>query len=454
MRLPKFCHHFLHYLATTWLATFAAHAGILLTGTYPENHAGKICTDTPLRLVFDNEVQLGTTGRLKIMRASDGKVVETIDVADDRHLNDFGTKKLRYKPFRTEGKVVTVQLRAHVLDSEGETTYSVIAEQGLFKSAEGEASAPITDGTWQFSTRAHHPKGLTRLEVAPDSGGDFCTLQGAVDYVPEDNYSPFEIHIRNGTYDSLTYLGPGRNHLRLVGEDRKQTILAGENNDQLNPGLMGRPFVSVDADDITIENLTIRNTTPYKGSQAEALRLEGQRCTLRHCDFSSFQDTLLINGRVYISDCHIEGDVDFIWGHGTTFFENCELKALHDGYYVTSRNPADKFGFVFSSCNLTAAPEVKKNWLARIDASRFPDSAVAFINCRMGPHIPASGWLVTGTDSSRLRFVEFASADLDGKPLDVSQRHAASRQLTAAQAAELSDPNRVLASGDTWIPKP
>jgi pectin methylesterase-like acyl-CoA thioesterase len=405
-------------------------------------------------LTFNEPVTLGTTGQVKVIRVSDGTVLDALNVADGGWTNLFGTKLLRYEPFRIEGHTVTIQLRSNTFVSASNTAYAIVIEPGAFKSADGVEFAGVTNGQWQFITRAPLPKGRTRLEVAPDSLGDFCTLQGVVDYIPEDNYTPFEIFIRNGTYDAIAYLGPGRNRIRLVGEDRKQSILAGRNNDRLNPGRMGRPFVSVDADDITIENLTIRNTTPYRGSQAEALRLEGERCLIRNCDFYSFQDTLLINGRVYVGDCYIEGDVDFIWGHGTTFFENCEIKAMHDGYYVTSRNPADKFGFVFAHCKLTAAPEVKRNWLARIGTDRFPDSAVAFLNCQMGPHIPAAGWQITGTDTNRLRFLEFNSTTLDGQPLDASQRHPASRQITAAEAAELSDANKVLAARDTWKPKP
>lgn len=441
-------------LLVTLLFAVTARAEFALTSRYPAADAASICTDTPLRLTFNEPVALGSAGQLRVIRVSDGQVVDTLNVADAGWTNLFGTKLLRYEPFRIEGNVVTVQLRAHVLESATNTTFAIVVEPDVFKSAAGEAFAGFTNGQWQFTTRAPLPKGRTRLEVAPDSLGDFCTLQGAVDYVPEDNYTPFEIYLRNGTYDAVAYLGPGRNRIRLVGEDRKKTILAGRNNDKMNPGRMGRPFVSVDANDVTVENLTVRNTTPYRGSQAEALRLEGQRCIIRNCDFYSFQDTLLLNGRVYVADCYIEGDVDFIWGHGTTFFEDCELKAMHDGYYVTSRNPADKFGFVFSNCKLTAAPGVRKNWLARIGTDRFPDSAVAFLNCQMGSHIPAAGWQITGTDTARLRFFEFNSTTLDGQPLDVSQRHAASRQLTAAEAAELSDANKVLAARDTWKPKP
>ena len=447
-------HPALHVLGALLLAALPLRAGLSLVRLDPAPGTANVCSDTPLRLTFNGGVALGDSGQLRVVRASDGKVVDTLDLADENPMNLFGTKRLRYEPFRVDGHSVSVQLHSQALVAAAAETYSIIVDPGVFESADGESFPGIGAGNWKFTTRAPLPKGCTRLEVAPDSRGDFCTLQGAVDYVPEDNFTLFEIRIRNGVYDSMAYLGPGRNRIRVVGEDRKKTVLAGRNNDRLNPGRMGRPFVSVDADDVTIENLTIRNTTPYKGSQAEALRLEGQRCIIRNCDFYSYQDTLLINGRVFVADCRVEGDVDFIWGHGSTFFENCELRALHDGYLVTSRNPADKFGFVFSNCTLTAAPGVKQNWLARIETGRFPDSAVAFINCRMGPHIPAIGWLVTGGDSSRLRFWEFNSTSLDGKPLDTGKRHAASRQLTAAEAAEWSDPNRVLAESDTWQPKP
>ena len=70
---------------------------------------------------------------------------------------------------------------------------------------------------------------------------------------------------------------------------------------------------------------------------------------------------------MYVADCYIEGDVDYIWGYGSAFFERCELRSTHDGYIVQSRNPPGKPGYVFLNCKLTAGPEVKKSWLARIE---------------------------------------------------------------------------------------
>src|SRR6185436_17118442 len=101
-------------------------------------------------------------------------------------------------------------------------------------------------------------------------------------------------------------------------------------------------------------------------------------------NFFTYQDTLQLSGRAYVTNCLVQGDVDFIWGYGAACFERCELRALHDGYYLQARNGADKAGYVFIDCRLTAGPEVKRNWLARIESDRFPASQVTFIRCAMG----------------------------------------------------------------------
>jgi pectinesterase len=141
-----------------------------------------------------------------------------------------------------------------------------------------------------------------------------------------------------------------------------------------------------------------------------------------------------------------------VWGYGTACFERCELRTMHSGYIVQARNPPERAGYVFIDCKLTAAPDVQKCRLARIDTSRFPASHVAFIRCAMDAHILPAGWEVTGPASKELRFEEFASTDLDGKPLDPSQRAAAARQITPPQAAAQSAAS-VLAGTDGWKPK-
>ena len=143
--------------------------------------------------------------------------------------------------------------------------------------------------------------------------------------------------------------------------------------------------------------------------------------------------------------------MDYVWGYGTAVFERCELRTMHDGYIVQSRNPPSRAGYVFLDCKLTAAPDVKKCWLARIETTRFPASQVAFIRCAMGPHILAAGWQVTGPASDALHFEECASTDLGGRQLDVTKRDPSAKQLTPESAAANSAA-RILAGSDGWKP--
>jgi hypothetical protein len=74
------------------------------------------------------------------------------------------------------------------------------------------------------------------------------------------------------------------------------------------------------------------------------------------------------------------------------------------------------------------------------------------INCRL-KGVPAEGWGPIEDDTSHLRLWEFNSTDLDGRLVDVMQRHSASKQLTMPADAETirqySDPAFVLGG---WVP--
>ncbi len=408
-----------------------AHADLALLEHWPSG--GNICTDAPLRLTFDKPPVLGSTGKIEICRESDGQPVETITLGETQYVDRFGVSGgflLRYEPVRIESMKVTIRLRAHLLGN-GES-YFVRIEPGVFKDFAG-----ITVG-WKFTTKAALARNPDRVVVAADGSADFCTVQGAVDQIEPHRTVPATIFIRKGRYEELVRVGRERRHVHLVGEDRKGTVIACTNNDKLNPGWIQRAVFGVEGDDFVLENLTVQNTTPYKGSQAEAVYIYAERCVLRIADFLSFQDTLNLSGSVYVSGCTIEGDVDYVWGYGSAFFEDCELRTMHDGYIVQTRNSAGKPGYVFLNCKLTAAPEVKRCWLARIETASFPGSHVAFIHCQMGAHIAAAGWQVTCPASTALRFAEFQSTDLAGHALDVTTRDPAARQLTEQEAAEQS----------------
>ena len=289
-----------------------------------------------------------------------------------------------------------------------------------------------------------------RLVVAADGSGDFRRVQDAVDFARERGAAPVTLFIRKGRYEELVRIPRDRPNLRLVGEDRQGVVIACTNNDRLHPGVTARAVMVIEGDGCSLESLTVHNTTPYRGSQAEAVCVKADRCVFRHVDFRSFQDTLNLNGRLLAVDCLIEGDVDYIWGRGPAVFERCELRTLHDGYIVQARNAPDQPGFVFRDCRLTAAAAVRRFVLARIDVGAFPGSHVAFLDCRMPSGLKPEGWLVTGKAAAGPRFEEQGSMDSDGRPLELSGRRGG-RVLGVEEAAKLTT-SKVLAGADGWAP--
>jgi pectin methylesterase-like acyl-CoA thioesterase len=329
-------------------------------------------------------------------------------------------------------------------------SYSVTLERGVVSAADG---SPFTlTAAWSFRAAALGARPAGSWTVALDGSGDFCTLQGAIDAVPAGNTAPLTIQLAPGTYHEIVRWR-AKHQLTIKGQARELVTISGVNNEQLNSGTAKRALIGVDdSHGITIEDLTIRNLTPQDGSQAEALRMQScDECSVRRVNVHSLQDTLLWSGRIYARDCYIEGNVDYVWGTGAAYFDHCELHTTgRKGYIVQARNPASSYGYVFVDCRLTGDPGIHGDILARIDASAYPASQVAFIGCEMGGHIDPSGWLVSGGGSTQsLRFSEYGSTQPGGAALDLSRRLPSATQLTAEQAAALRDPRSVLRG---WTP--
>jgi pectin methylesterase-like acyl-CoA thioesterase len=224
----------------------------------------------------------------------------------------------------------------------------------------------------------------------------------------------------------------------------------------------------VRCNNLTLSNLTIRNTTPQGGTQAEAIIFNGNRdgrAIVTGVELYSFQDTLQINGQAYVSDCYIEGDVDFMWGTGPCFFENCTARTVrNNAYYTQIRNTQANHGYVYYRCTFDGAAGITGNVLSRIDPARFPYSEVVLIDCVLGPAVSPAAWRLDGAAgrgggdpsvTQNIRFWEFNSHDTEGRSVDVSQRLSVARHLKQPEDTELirnySDPVWVLGSG--WNPR-
>ena len=424
-----------------------------VSGLFPAQNSTGVCTDAPLTITFNTKPALGATGKIAIYAQSNpNTAVDTVDLASTKITDTIGGQvRNEVRPVFIDGNQAVVYFHQRKLSAN--TRYFVSVSAGAFLDASKAAIGAVSgDSAWSFST-GPAPTAAASLTVDRTGTGPLCTVQGAFDVLPANNSAARTIIIKSGTYHEILYLS-GKQNITIHGEDRTATVIAYPNNDLLNSGTSARPLFSANATSgLVIENLTVYNTTPQGGSQSEALKVQADKVILRNANFKSLQDTLLLTGRVYVVTSYVDGNVDFVWGDGVTYFDRCEIKTVgRAGAIVQSRNGAG-YGYVFVDSKLTSDAGVTGQALARIDATQYPQSHVAFVNCQMSSAIAAKGWTITPagtTQTGSLRFWEYQSTDANGNKLDVSGRDPASRQISAAQAAMMRDKATVLGG---WNPQ-
>jgi len=409
------------------------------TAFNPVNNATGICTDKPLSITFDQTPKVGTSGLLRVYE-SNGTLVDTIDMAASPQTKTIGgVSAFRYYPIIVEGNTANIYLHTQLGYNK---TYYVTMEPGVLTDLSNAPFVGFSDiNTFRFSTKTSAPMvGTNVLTVDDDGTGDFCTIQGAIDFVPANNAQRVVINVKNGTYTEIIYIPSNKPNITVKGESQAGTVQRYANNCNLNCAVSGnyRTSFGVDSNDFNLENITLHNTTPVGGSQAEAIRTNGLRATINQVTFKSFQDTVLTQKSAFITNSYIEGDVDFMWGNGATYFKNTEIKSLRDGgYYTQIRNSgAGSFGNVYVNCRFTKGAGITSgNYISRIDPDDFPFSQVVLIDTQMDTHFAPVGWLfnnptnpVDAANYPNIRFWESNSRALDGvTPIDCSQRHPISR---------------------------
>jgi hypothetical protein len=345
------------------------------------------------------------------------------------------------------------------------------------------------DRGWAFATKAAPPAAaVTRIVVASDGSGDFNTVQGAIDFVPDNPAQRVTIFVRNGTYEEIVFFRDKAN-LTIRGEDRDKVQIGYGNNSGFNPPMPGPSrrcaFSAYNSTGIQLINFSVNN---YFYGQAEGLLVSGSRNIVSRVNIKGSGDALNLRGSVYLTDCKIIGDGDTILDVGPAFFNRCDLESI--GPFMWIRNTNANHGNVFLDCTFTAlsrpmpsnltsafaAPEKappaggassmpppagtpQRNLMATVLARlpnnhglNYPFAEAVLINCHL-KGIPPIGWGPIDDDTSHLHLWEFNSTDSDGHPIDVSRRHPVSKQLATPQdaqtIADYSNPAFVLGG---WTP--
>jgi pectinesterase len=242
--------------------------------------------------------------------------------------------------------------------------------------------------------------------------------------VPENNTRRTEIRIAPGTYRELIRVPANKPRISFVGLGRiPEDVVLVYNNASGTPkpdgtgpyGTGGSASVRIEGPDFMALNLTFSNdfdeaaNQDVKNRQAVALFLAGDRAVLRNVRCLGNQDTLLadspargVQARSYFADSYIEGDVDFIFGRGTTVFSGCEIRSLDRGSgsnngYVSagSVNTQIKHGYLFTHCRFVSDAAPASVHLGRPWHPGGDPDAVAQVLVRdswLGAHISATPW--------------------------------------------------------------
>jgi len=290
------------------------------------------------------------------------------------------------------------------------------------------------------------------IVVDRNGTGNFRNIQQAIDSVRAFNPAgTVTIFIKKGFYKEKLVIPTYICNVRLIGEDRDNTIINYDDHANINKmGTFRTYTLKICGNDIHLENLTVENTAAQLG-QAVALHVEGDRAVFVNCRFLGNQDTIYTgreNMRQYFKDCHIEGTTDFIFGPSTAWFENCEILCKRNSYITAASTPQNiKYGYIFDKCKIILADNVTDMYLGR------PWRAYAmtlYMNCQLPKGIRPIGWdnWRNPENEKTARYMEFNNT---GEGADKSGRANWSKILTKTEAAEYTIEN-VLKGYDNWDP--
>src|SRR5215471_6576515 len=251
---------------------------------FPANNARSVNPDVQLKLTFNAPPVIGKSGRVSVYDATNDRLVDTLDLSipagpteratgaaltapylttpynyersviptnantkpgtpsagaepppANYQLTIIGgfTDGFHFYPIIVSGNTATIQLHHNLL--EYGKTYYVLVDSGVLKVAVDGFKGITDKQSWRFTTRPKGPRpDADRISVSADGQGDFDTVQGAIDFVPDHSRKRITIVVRRGLYQEIVYFR-NKDNVTFLGDDRDQTTVRYANNEVFNP---------------------------------------------------------------------------------------------------------------------------------------------------------------------------------------------------------------------------
>ncbi|KAH1032127.1 hypothetical protein J1N35_044301 [Gossypium stocksii] len=285
------------------------------------------------------------------------------------------------------------------------------------------------------------------IVVDKSGGGNFTSVQSAIDSIPQENHQWVKVQINPGVYMEKVTIPKQKPCIFPEGQDRSVTTITFDAHNRTDESAT---FTSM-ADNIVAKGITFKNSYNHPlllkhalserkvlgVLQAVAARILGDKSAFFECGFLGLQDTLWdASGRHYFAKCHIEGAADFIFGSGQSIYQACEINvtagALSSQYpygYITAQD--DPSGFVFKEGTLFG------NVRSYLGRAYGPYSRVIFQETTMNADVVPQGWdawKFPGKEEN----ITYAEVNCKGPGSDTSNRVTWEKKLTPSQLQQFS----------------
>ena len=313
----------------------------------------------------------------------------------------------------------------------------------------------------------------------------FTTINDAIEYLVSANLGDVNkvIYVADGVYNEKLTVPASLKNLKIIGQSVANTKIEYDAVEDTIDPISGERYVMncatlhVNAEGFGLENITVSNTfdyindnTKYGNPQGFALTINADGAVLNKVKLYGNQDTLFFrNGRVYIKDSEIDGNIDFIFGENTgiAFFDTCTIKALgksatpqkNNGYVTAMKGDKTNhptYGYVFSNCTFTDDGNVAEGAMS-LGRPWGEGATVTYINCsftKAYSKLPYDGsaksrWFdMSGNNPTNAHFAEYGSTG-EGA---ITTAVAGGSVLTEAEAANYTAANTFAKTngGVTW----